>query len=164
VLLVDAANVVGSRPDGWWRDRAGAARHLVEDLRAALADGRLAGPTVGSIVVVLEGRARLGAAEWSSGGVEVVHAQGSGDDRLVALAESVPGSVRVVTADRALRARIQAAGGQVVGPSWLLDRLEGGAATATNREADAELGPDECRSEPRSDLGRGRPIRRYGRR
>jgi selenocysteine lyase/cysteine desulfurase len=33
-LLVDAANVVGSRPDGWWRDRAGATARLLARLAA----------------------------------------------------------------------------------------------------------------------------------
>jgi hypothetical protein len=97
VLLVDAANVVGSRPTGWWRDRP--------------------------VVVVLEGRARLGAAENRVGGVEVVHAPGHGDDALVAIAAASPEPVVLVTADRALGARCRAEGARVVGPSWLLDRL-----------------------------------------
>jgi 8-oxo-dGTP diphosphatase len=128
VLLVDAANVVGSRPNGWWRDRAGAARQLVERIRAAAAGGRLGGPSAdlatGPIVVVLEGAARPGVAEGTAEGVEVVHAPGSGDDTLVALAKSAPPPVQVVSADRGLRARIEAAGGQVAGPGWLLDRLD----------------------------------------
>ena len=52
-MVVDAANVVGSRPDGWWRDRAGAAERLLGQIEAALASGRLEGP----VAVVLEGRA-----------------------------------------------------------------------------------------------------------
>ena len=59
VLVVDAANVVGSRPDGWWRDRAGAAARLVSALGAACASGALDGP----VVVVLEGAARAGVPE-----------------------------------------------------------------------------------------------------
>ncbi len=35
VLVVDAANVIGSKPNGWWRDRPGAARQFVEQLREA---------------------------------------------------------------------------------------------------------------------------------
>jgi hypothetical protein len=61
MLLIDAANVVGSRPNGWWRDRAGASRSLVDRVRAAVAAGRLAEP----VVVVLEGDARGGAEEVS---------------------------------------------------------------------------------------------------
>jgi hypothetical protein len=56
-LLVDAANVIGSRPDGWWRDRPGAAARLLSTLAAALRSGALTGP----VVVVLEGAARAGA-------------------------------------------------------------------------------------------------------
>ena len=41
VLLIDAANVVGSRPTGWWRDRAGAARTFVDQVRAAVESGQL---------------------------------------------------------------------------------------------------------------------------
>lgn len=39
VLIVDGANVVGSRPDGWWRDRAGATARLRDQLAAAGARG-----------------------------------------------------------------------------------------------------------------------------
>jgi hypothetical protein len=119
VLLVDAANVVGSRPTGWWRDRPAAAAELVARISAAVAISALTPP----VVVVLEGRARLGAAENRVGGVEVVHAAGPGDDALVAIAAASPEPVVLVTADRALGARCRAEGARVVGPSWLLDRL-----------------------------------------
>ena len=112
MLLVDAANVVGSRPDGWWRDRPGAARRLLARLRAAETSGHLPGP----LLVVLEGHARAAEPE----GPEVVHAPASGDDALVA---RCAGGVLLVTADRGLRARAEAAGAAVVGPSWLLERL-----------------------------------------
>src|ERR1700679_3579498 len=79
MLLVDAANVVGSRPNGWWRDRAGAARTLVEQLHAAVGSGRLAEP----VIVVLEGAARGGVEEGVTGGVTVLHAPGSSDDTLL---------------------------------------------------------------------------------
>jgi rRNA-processing protein FCF1 len=55
-------------------------------------------------------------------GVEVVHAPGEGDDTIAAIAAS-HADVIVVTADRQLAARVRAAHGKVVGPSWLLDRL-----------------------------------------
>jgi uncharacterized protein YaiI (UPF0178 family) len=104
VLVVDAANVIGSVPDGWWRDRPGAAKRLVE---------RLAGrPTV----VVLEGRFRQGVPEGEYDGVKVVHADGIGDDTIASLAGP---EVTVVTADRGLAQRVRAAGGDVVGPSFL---------------------------------------------
>ena len=118
MLLIDAANVVGARPDGWWRDRPGAARRFVEEVRQAAIAGRLDGP----VVVVLEGAARLGAEPDTVHEVEVVHAPGAGDDTLVALAAAADGSV-LVSADRQLGARCHAAGAKVVGPRWLLDRL-----------------------------------------
>lgn len=123
MLLVDAANVIGSRPTGWWRDRAKAAGGLVERLRHATAASTLPPP----VVVVLEGAGRQGAEEGSADGVEVVHAEGRGDDTIVAVAaaastvESAP--VVLVSADRALGDRCRALGADVVGPSWLLDRL-----------------------------------------
>lgn len=109
-VLVDAANVIGSRPDGWWRDRAGAAARFVAEVRQLPYD----------LVVVLEGAARAGAAQGVLDRVEVRHAAGSGDDLLAALAG--PG-VRLVTADRELRRRAQEAGAEVVGPGWLLRQL-----------------------------------------
>jgi predicted RNA-binding protein with PIN domain len=126
LVVVDAANVVGSRPTGWWRDRAGAARRLVERLRV------LAGTDQDTRwLVVLEGAARAGAAESSAESpgdrVEVVHAPGSGDDQIVAAvaaASTAPGGLLVVTADRALRDRVTAAGATVTGPSWLWQRLD----------------------------------------
>jgi RimJ/RimL family protein N-acetyltransferase len=126
VLLVDAANVVGSRPTGWWRDRAGAGRRLVEHIRAATASGRLEPP----IIVVLEGAARSGMAEGSARGVQVVHASGSGDDRLVEMAAAAaPRTVVLVSADRELRRRVTATGGTAVGPDWLHGRLDANERT-----------------------------------
>jgi hypothetical protein len=120
LLLVDGANVVGSRPDGWWRDRPGAARRLVDELRAAVRAGVLAGP----VTVVLEGAARAGRAEGEVDGVTVRHAAGSGDDLLVALAAGEGGPVVVVSADRALTRRVAELGAAVVGPSWLWRRVD----------------------------------------
>jgi uncharacterized protein YaiI (UPF0178 family) len=122
VLLIDAANVIGSRPTGWWRDRPGAARRFTARTRATVAEGRLASP----VALVIEGEARDGVDEAEEGGVRVVHAPGEGDDTIVDL---VVGHVRagddvvVVTADRALAERVRGAGAEVRGPRWLLDRL-----------------------------------------
>jgi hypothetical protein len=121
VLLVDAANVIGSRPTGWWRDRAGAARAFVAEVRAAVASGRIAE----SVVIVLEGRARAGAPSGLADGVTVLHAVGSGDDLLVNTVAHASGqTVVLVSADRELRQRVEALGADVVGPGWLLARLE----------------------------------------
>jgi hypothetical protein len=123
MLVVDAANVVGSRPDGWWRDRGKAARNLCTGLIEAVTAGRLDAP----VVVVLEGAARRGVDEHEESGVRIVHASGSGDDAIASLAaETVTDdqTVTVVTADRELRDRARQAGSEVVGPRWLLDRLK----------------------------------------
>ncbi len=116
MLVIDAANVIGSRPTGWWRDRPGAARQFVERVRATVAAGRLEAP----VTLVLEGRARAGADEGDVDGVEVVHAPGEGDDTIAALAHD---DAIVVTADRGLAERVRAADAEVFGPNWLLDQL-----------------------------------------
>ncbi len=142
VLLVDTANVVGSRPDGWWRDRAGAATVLLEalaGLRAATVRGPGGDPLViAGVAAVLEGAAVSATdPDWV-----VVHRAGrgtSGDDVLVDVAEQLlaDGSdVIAVSADRGLRDRWESlprrGGGlatQVVGPRWLLDALDGTAVS-----------------------------------
>ncbi|GAA0961676.1 NUDIX hydrolase [Frigoribacterium faeni] len=139
-LVVDAANVVGSRPDGWWRDRAGAATRLLGDLSAAIdgglpsalfVDAPASGPGAPtswwpSTTVVLEGEARqaTGPAE----GLLVDRADADGDAAVVARVESILTSseearVVVVTADRGLAARVERLGADVVGPTRLLDAL-----------------------------------------
>ena len=125
VLVVDGANVVGSVPDGWWRDRAGAATRLLGRL-AAVPGAPLTGPdgepmSVTGVVAVVEGRARDVPAP---DGVRVVRAPGSGDDALVEFVADLTGApVLVVTADRGLRARLPA-GTTVAGPGWLLAQLD----------------------------------------
>lgn len=119
-LLVDAANVIGSRPTGWWRDRAGAARTLVDQLRAAVDSGRIAQ----RVTVVLEGKARDGVQVGPIDGVMVVHAARNGDETLLeAVADAFDHVVVLVTADRELRRRAEALGAEVVGPGWLLALL-----------------------------------------
>lgn len=119
VLVVDGANVVGSRPDGWWRDRAAAARRLREQLGAA-------DLPYDEVVLVLEGHARRDNPAGQAGGVLIVHAGGSGDDAVVEAASTQVAAgheVVVVTADRVLRERVEAVGASTVGPSWLLEKL-----------------------------------------
>jgi len=125
VLVVDAANVVGSRPNGWWRDRAKAAADLCRQLDEAIDTGRLTPP----VVVVLEGKARSGRAEGEASDLRVVHATGSGDDAIADLAAQFAAdgeTTTVVTADRELKGRVAAAGCEVVGPRWLWDHVEAG--------------------------------------
>jgi predicted RNA-binding protein with PIN domain len=126
LIVVDAANVVGSRPDGWWRDRAGAARRLL--LKLAGLEERLAEPI--EVVVVLEGAAREAVVDTARpGDVQVVLAKGSGDDAIVdvvraAAAEDSGRSITVVTADRGLRERVESLGASTVGPRWIWDHLD----------------------------------------
>ncbi len=119
MLVVDGANVVGSRPDGWWRDRPGAAARLHARLVAAEAEGR--------VVLVLEGRARDGVAAAGDGRVSVIHAPGNGDDTIVEVAADAVGAgsaTTVVTADRELRERVRALGAGTQRPGILLARLD----------------------------------------
>jgi 8-oxo-dGTP diphosphatase len=181
-LIVDGANVMGSRADGWWRDRAGAMARLHGELAALAAHG-LTGPVPGAgaapeprsaaeagaaagpggaagpgvtagaagagtvaeaggaagadaagpagetaggrwfphIYLVVEGRTRavldlVGPAPR----VRVVAARGEGDDEIASLAGRLTGRRVVVTADRELRRRCEAAGAAVTGPGWLI--------------------------------------------
>ncbi|MBD0423744.1 NTP pyrophosphohydrolase [Streptomyces sp. TRM S81-3] len=111
LVIVDAANVVGSVPDGWWRDRRGAA----ERLRDRLAEDGVPGQSgLVEIVLVVEGAAR---GVDSVPGVRVEAAPGSGDDHMVGLvAGAGDRPVLVVTADRELRRRVTELGAQVTGP------------------------------------------------
>lgn len=127
-IVVDAANVIGSVPDGWWRDRAGAAARLLARLEPLSADGvdaaRLGLP--GSlwfpeVVAVVEGQARA-VADAAADGVRIVRAPHAGDDAIVAEAGALIDagkSVTVVTSDRALRGRVEELGATVHGPRWL---------------------------------------------
>ena len=110
-LVVDGMNVIGSRPDGWWRDRPGARRALVAELAAVAAEGE--------VTVVFDGRPTPGEADAATAlGVGVEFAPGgpnAADDRIVAMlgAEPDPASVTVVTSDAALATRARALGATV---------------------------------------------------
>ncbi|WP_406422687.1 NTP pyrophosphohydrolase [Streptomyces sp. NBC_00873] len=118
LVIVDGANVVGSVPDGWWRDRRGAAERLRDSLVPFAADGLPGHPGPLELVLVVEGAAREVA---SVPGVRVESAPGSGDDLIVALvaaeaARSAGHGCVVVTADRELRQRVEAYAAQCAGP------------------------------------------------
>jgi hypothetical protein len=116
LLVVDGANVVGSVPDGWWRDRAGAAARLRDKLASVPSPGLADLPGPLEVVLVVEGKA---SGTTPIPGVRVESAPGSGDDAIVALvaAEGTGRRVVVVTADRGLRERVVALGAEVRGPS-----------------------------------------------
>jgi hypothetical protein len=137
VLLVDTANVVGARPDGWWRDRERAASRVLGAL-ATLRSSTLLGPVgeprvVGAVVAVLEGAAvAAGDPDWV-----VVHRTphgAGGDDVLVDVAGQLLADghdVLGVSADRGLQARWAAlarteGAGRITpaGPRWLLDLMD----------------------------------------
>ena len=151
VVVVDVANVMGARADGWWHDRAGAALRLCREVIALAGRGD---ETAAAWVLVLEGQAREAVAllesetslaedtvppgDWvpptadeepapdATAPVRIVSAPGSGDDAVVgAVAETVARdeSCLVVTADRELRQRCEELNASVVGPGWLLRLL-----------------------------------------
>ncbi|MGQ7350071.1 hypothetical protein ACUN7V_05340 [Quadrisphaera oryzae] len=139
-VVVDAANAVGSRPDGWWRDRPGAARRLLAQLALLARAGVVPGPggaeaalAVGEVHAVLEGAARAASSEGLHAGVHVHLAPQDGDSAIAGLADHLVAAGRtvlVVTADRGLRARLPAAASSA-GPGWLravLDELRAGDA------------------------------------
>ncbi|NIL78908.1 NUDIX domain-containing protein [Rhodococcus sp. B10] len=107
-ILLDTANVLGSRPNGWWRDRSGATGELLTSLADAvprtveLPDGDFGWLT--HIDAVLEGEARNAA--FDDARVPVIHAPGSGDDELARRAETADSLTALVTADRGLRQRV----------------------------------------------------------
>ena len=120
--LVDASNVIGSRPDGWWRDRDGATRRLLAGLAELAAGGD-------EVTVVLDAGDPALAGHRS--GLEVVIAPRRGrdaaDDEIVRRlrADPEPAAWRVVTSDAALAARVRALGAEVEGAGGFRRRLEG---------------------------------------
>jgi hypothetical protein len=128
VLLVDIANVMGSRPDGWWRDRAAAATRLLIALEP-LNGAEITVPTGPGTVRITEIRAVLeGAAKRAEGpeAVSVLRADRDGDSEIVEEASQLAASGKiplVVTADRGLRRRLPEQA-LIVGPGWL-NRLIG---------------------------------------
>lgn len=118
-MLVDVANVMGARPDGWWRDRMAGAQRVIDALEHLV--GTTGGPQrelLTLIQPVVEGAAR-GA---TSGHPAVITVSASTADEVIA--EMAAPDDLVVTADRELRSRVGNRGAQVVGPGWLWERLD----------------------------------------
>jgi predicted RNA-binding protein with PIN domain len=118
--MVDASNVIGAKPDGWWRDRDAATRRLLDDLRAFAGGGE-------DVTVVLD----AGRPEWAGreGSLEVAIAPRRGrdaaDDEIARrlAADPDPESIRVVTSDAALAGRAREQGAQVEGAGAFRRRL-----------------------------------------
>ena len=127
-LIVDGMNVIGSRPDGWWRDRHGAVRRLLRRLQAlAASDSSQSGD---DLLLVLDGRPLPDAPEGCDQGVLVLYARRRGpnaaDDRIVeeVRASPDPQDTLVITSDRDLRRRLASLGATVEGTAALLRRLD----------------------------------------
>lgn len=120
MLLVDVANVLGSRPNGWWKDRAGATRQLLRRIRQWAEDD-----CGWHVIAVVEGRAReIADSDWGPN-LQVIAASGSGDDAIVDLADELTradesAQITVVTSDRGLHGRLST---PTIGARWLQDRL-----------------------------------------
>ena len=121
-MFVDGNNVMGSRADGWWRDRAGAARRIVAEI-ALLARSRK-----GVLTIVFDGPGPR-STEPSLECLTVIHAGHGGgdsaDERIVELVGALPDRTvaLVYTSDAALRARLHAMGAQVAGARALLNGI-----------------------------------------
>lgn len=118
-------NLIGSRPDGWWRDRAAARRRLVDELRSFLERTGEQG------LVVFDGRPGEGEGEGAGDPLSVRFAPGGPNaaDRCIAelvAARPQPSELTVVTSDGALAAEIERTGAQVVGVGAFRRRLQGG--------------------------------------
>jgi hypothetical protein len=128
VLLVDIANVMGSRPDGWWRDRAAAATRLLTSLEP-MNGAEVTLPEVGALRITEVRAVVEGAAKPAEGpaSVSVIRADRDGDSEIVDEANRLTASGKmplVVTADRGLRQRLPERA-LIAGPGWLnrlLDR------------------------------------------
>jgi predicted RNA-binding protein with PIN domain len=120
--LIDGMNVIGTRPDAWWKDRDAAMLRLVDELERWVA-------TSGEdVTVVFERPPRPPIASTV---IEVAHAPrprpDAADDEIVRRLADEPdtASVRVVTSDRWLADRVRATGATVEPSSAFRQRLEG---------------------------------------
>ncbi len=119
--LVDGMNVIGTRPDGWWRDRDAAMLRLVDLLE------RWAARENEDVTVVFE---RKPSPPIRSTVIDIAHAPkpraNAADDEIIRLlrADEQPSAVRVVTSDRWLSDRAWAVGASVEGADSFRTRLE----------------------------------------
>ena len=116
--VIDASNVIGSRPDGWWRDRAGATRRLVGQLDAFAEEA-------GEPVIVVLDAGEPPDAESAEVLVASRPGRDAADDEIVALLQDRGAEgVRVVTSDATLAQRVRALGADVEGAGGFRRRLD----------------------------------------
>jgi len=121
-LIVDGNNVMGSRPDGWWKDRPGATRRLVERI------GAWADAAGADVIVVFDGRPPPGLRAPAR--VELRFAERGGanaaDDVIAALVAdaAAPAALRVVTSDAELARRVREHGADVIGARRFREQLD----------------------------------------
>ena len=119
--VVDAMNVIGTRPDGWWRDRDAAMGRLVDRLERHVA---VSGDDV---TVVFERRPRgdlrssLVALRWAT-----KRSPDAADFEIARFVEAhgAAATLVVVTSDRWLGDRVSAAGAAVIGAATFRDRID----------------------------------------
>ncbi|HEY4279097.1 MAG TPA: NYN domain-containing protein [Conexibacter sp.] len=120
--LVDGMNVIGTRPDAWWRDRHGAMVRLVDLLE------RWSAESGEDVTVVFEHPPR---PPIRSSVIEVAHAPrakaNSADDEIVRRLRAIEnrGATWVVTSDHGLADQAHALGCAVVSSATFRARLEG---------------------------------------
>ncbi|WP_420452989.1 RNA-binding protein [Ilumatobacter sp.] len=148
--VIDANNVMGSRPDGWWNDRDGAARRLVGEVADWCRD------LDDHVVMVFDPPLDASVVESAGGNLEIVVAPrrrpDAADDRIVELVDDAlggrgdpltVGGLRVVTSDRGLRRRITGRAGalSIEGAGRFADRLgRGGPPRRTRGGATGRMG------------------------
>ena len=124
IFIVDGMNVIGSEPDGWWRDRPAARRRLVELLAPLRGEGA-------DVTVVFDGRARAGEEDRArAAGVHIAFAPGgpnAADDAIVEMVGGLtnPADTTVVTSDRGLVGRVRPLGARIESAKAFRARLSG---------------------------------------
>jgi len=120
--VIDGMNVIGSRPTGWWRDRPGAMRELVEELQA------FAERSGDPVTVVLDGKPfELEGGDRVTVRFASRRGPNAADDDIAALVESDddPSDLSVVSSDADLARRVRGAGATVVGAGQFRRLLDG---------------------------------------